>query len=114
MIPSADIHDAPAAATIMALAKVQPCGQVPCQLGVVQTAHITCHIGHNMLAQQTLDVLGHVLPPVDKALVALNAPLGPELGHEKLEDLLRAVVYHGTDLLELDPQRLLSPHACEL
>jgi hypothetical protein len=69
---------------------------------------------HDVLAQQALDVFGHVLPPDDKGLVSVDAPLGPELGHEALEEVLRAALHHGADLLKVDPHRLLDPHTREL
>ena len=67
-----------------------------------------------MFAQQALDVLGHTLPTAAKARVAVDAPLGPELGHEEPEDALRAALHHGADLLEVDPHRRFGPRTSEL
>ena len=61
-----------------------------------------------------LDVLGHVLPLDNEALVVVDAPLCPKLGDEELDDALQTALHHGTDLLEVDLQRLLGPHVCEL
>ena len=47
-------------------------------------------------------------------LVAVDAPLGPELGHKELEDVLWDALHHGADLLEVDSQRLLGSHVREL
>ncbi len=71
-------------------------------------------IAHDVLPQQALDVLGNILSLYDQLLIPSNAALGPKLGHEELEEVLRTPLHHGAYLLEVDPQRLLGQDLREL
>ena len=114
VITGTDGGDGTAGAAVGAVAKVETGGLVLDELGVGTAAHLAGDVLDDVLAQQGFDVLGHVLAPDDEALVAIDRPLGTELGHEELEDVLGGTLHHGADLLEVDPQGLLGADAGEL
>mmetsp|Transcript_28257 Transcript_28257/g.51087 ORF Transcript_28257/g.51087 Transcript_28257/m.51087 type:complete len:227 (+) Transcript_28257:275-955(+) len=114
MITTANRSNAPTTSAIMTLAKIQPGGRIPRQLSVGRTTHLAGHIRNNILSEQTLDILGDVLPTNDKTLITIDTPLGTQLGHEELKDVLGTALHHGADFLEVNPERLLGPDAGEL
>ena len=114
MITGTDGGDGTAGTAVGAVAKVETGGLVLDQLGVGTAAHLAGDVLDDVLAEKTLDVLGHVLAPDDETLVAIDGALGTELGHEELEDVLGGALHHGADLLEVDPEGLLGADAGEL
>merc|ERR1719183_512139 len=99
---------------VAAVAKVEAGGLILDELGVGTAAHLAGDVFDDVLAEETFDVLGHVLAADDEALVAIDGSLGTELGHEELEDVLGGTLHHGADLLEVDPEGLLGADAGEL
>mmetsp|Transcript_121122 Transcript_121122/g.337359 ORF Transcript_121122/g.337359 Transcript_121122/m.337359 type:complete len:218 (+) Transcript_121122:91-744(+) len=114
MVTTSNRSHRPGGSTIATVTKVQSTGSVLLQVGVGRATHLTGDILHHVLAQQTLNVLRHVLSTNDQALVTIDGPFGSELGHEKGVDVIRTALHHGADLLEVDPQGLLAAHELKL
>mmetsp|Transcript_16032 Transcript_16032/g.34730 ORF Transcript_16032/g.34730 Transcript_16032/m.34730 type:complete len:203 (-) Transcript_16032:123-731(-) len=114
MVSTTNRSHTPATSTIPTIAKVKPRTRIPHQLRIRRTAHLTRDILNNVLPQQGLNVLGHVLPSDHETLITINTPLGTKLSHEELKHMLRTTLHHGTNLLKVDPQGLLRSHAGEL
>lgn len=93
---------------------MQPTHAILRQLRIRTATHLTRHVLHDVLPQQTLNVLRHVLPSNHETLITIDGTFGSQLRHEELEHVFRGTLHHGADFLEVDPEGFFGADAGQL